>query len=346
MALRRRQGISRSSTFKEDGAYSPNNDVTSPSSLPSSPSSSLASQAIRASMAHRDSPMSPLSSGYANSPFHSSFQDRSKVVHSLYLLRLTVLDKMNVQPHRASNFHRLFPMAYLIPGKISAKACLFVNVHRYTRNNCSLTCYQEGRTIGDKRTQDIKEVGEENRRMETKHEEFGMQNQWQDTRPTNTVHQLKASRDVAIATAAKAKLLLREIKTVEADLAFAKQRSSQLEEENKILREAREKGDHPADDDMIRLQLETLLAEKARLAHENSVYIRENSCLREIIEYHKLTMQDVIYLDEGIEEVAEVNPGLSRTLSVESSSGLLELPNVEDPPSYGSSTSPSKSSVT
>ena len=56
---------------------------------------------------------------------------------------------------------------------------------------------------------------------------------------------------VAIATAAKAKLLLREIKTVEADLAFAKQRSSQLEEENKMLREAREKGDHPADDDMV-----------------------------------------------------------------------------------------------
>lgn len=58
---------------------------------------------------------------------------------------------------------------------------------------------------------------------------------------------------VAIATAAKAKLLFREIKTVKADLAFAKQRSSQLEEENKILREAREKGDHPADDDMVHI---------------------------------------------------------------------------------------------
>lgn len=67
--------------------------------------------------------------------------------------------------------------------------------------------------------------------------------------------------------------------------------------------------------DQIRLQLETLLAEKARLAHENSVYIRENSCLREIIKYHKLGMQDVVYLDEIIEEVAEVNPSISRTLS-------------------------------
>lgn len=54
-----------------------------------------------------------------------------------------------------------------------------------------------------------------------------------------------------MATAAKAKLLLRELKAVKADLAFAKQRCSQLEEENKILREAREKGVNPADDDMV-----------------------------------------------------------------------------------------------
>ena len=58
----------------------------------------------------------------------------------------------------------------------------------------------------------------------------------------------------------------------------------------------------------IRLQLETLLAEKARLAHENSIYTRENRFLREIVEYHQLTMQDVVYLDEGAEEVTEVYP--------------------------------------
>ena len=51
--------------------------------------------------------------------------------------------------------------------------------------------------------------------------------------------------------AAKAKLLLRELKTVKADLAFAKQRCSQLEEENKILRENREKGTHHEDDDLV-----------------------------------------------------------------------------------------------
>lgn len=58
----------------------------------------------------------------------------------------------------------------------------------------------------------------------------------------------------------------------------------------------------------IRLQLETLLAEKARLAHENSVFARENRFLREVVEYHQLTMQDVVYLDESNEEVTEVNP--------------------------------------
>ncbi|CAL1411911.1 unnamed protein product [Linum trigynum] len=120
--------------------------------------------------------------------------------------------------------------------------------------------------------------------------------------------QLKASRDVAMAMAAKAKLLLRELKTVKADLAFAKERCAQLEEENKVLRESHERGDNLEDDDLIRLQLETLLAEKARLAHENSVCARENRFLREVVEYHQLTMQDVVYLDEGTEEVTEVYP--------------------------------------
>jgi hypothetical protein len=56
---------------------------------------------------------------------------------------------------------------------------------------------------------------------------------------------------VAMATAAKAKLLLRELKTIKADLAFAKERCAQLEDENKLLRENREKGDNRADDDLV-----------------------------------------------------------------------------------------------
>ncbi|KAI8574131.1 hypothetical protein RHMOL_Rhmol01G0330600 [Rhododendron molle] len=127
--------------------------------------------------------------------------------------------------------------------------------------------------------------------------------------------QLKASRDVAMAMAAKAKLLLRELKTVKADLAFAKDRCGQLEEENRILRESLEKGDNPEDEDLIRLQLESLLAEKARLAQENSVFARENRFLREIVEYHQLTMQDVVYLDEGSEQVTEVYPIKAPSLS-------------------------------
>lgn len=56
---------------------------------------------------------------------------------------------------------------------------------------------------------------------------------------------------VANAMAAKAKLLLRELKAVKADLAFVKERCAQLEEENKILRDNRQKGDHNEDDDLV-----------------------------------------------------------------------------------------------
>lgn len=66
--------------------------------------------------------------------------------------------------------------------------------------------------------------------------------------------------------------------------------------------------------------METLLAEKARLANENETYARENRFLREIVEYHQLTMQDVVYINEGMEEVTEVYPsdgsGVTRLLSV------------------------------
>ncbi|CAL4995874.1 unnamed protein product [Urochloa decumbens] len=113
--------------------------------------------------------------------------------------------------------------------------------------------------------------------------------------------QLKASRDVANAMAAKAKLLLRELKSIKADLAFAKQRCAQLEEENKLLRETKQKRSKTEeDDDLIRVQLETLLAEKSRLAQENSTYARENRFLREIVDFHQFSAtQDVVSLDDG-----------------------------------------------
>lgn len=139
-------------------------------------------------------------------------------------------------------------------------------------------------------------------------ESSGTQNQMSLVAHADMDIQLQASRDVAMAMAAKTKVLLRELKSVKSDLAFAKERCGQLEEENRILREGMEKGDNPEDDEMIRLQLETLLAEKARLAQENAFYARENRFLREVVEYHQLTMQDVVYLNERNEEIMEVYP--------------------------------------
>lgn len=84
MAYRRRQGITRSATFKED-IYSPpipsyhNGAAAAPPAAAAAADggpSSLAAQAIRASAAHRDS---SLSSAYADSAFLSSPTARSKV---------------------------------------------------------------------------------------------------------------------------------------------------------------------------------------------------------------------------------------------------------------------------
>ncbi|KAL0435136.1 UNVERIFIED_CONTAM: hypothetical protein Sradi_0221500 [Sesamum radiatum] len=80
----------------------------------------------------------------------------------------------------------------------------------------------------------------------------------------------------------------------------------------------------------IRLQLESLLAEKARLAQENSVYARENRFLREIVEYHQLTMQDVVYLDEGTEEVTEVYP--IKITTVHNTQSFGTIPTVSPTP--------------
>lgn len=71
MAYRRRQGITRASTFKEEVHHLPPDDNQNNDS--SNSSSSLAAQAIRASAAHRES---SLSSAYADSAFASTHQPR------------------------------------------------------------------------------------------------------------------------------------------------------------------------------------------------------------------------------------------------------------------------------
>ncbi|KAL3629899.1 hypothetical protein CASFOL_026211 [Castilleja foliolosa] len=322
MAYRRRQGMGRSATFKEE-TYPP---------PPHSTSSSLAAQAIMASAAHRDSSHSP---AYAHSKGGGPTYDYTSMEGSneagsfwgvLARKAKAILDDDNNVP-----YHPDYPVQPTPPPEPLFSSGLDQARHQKTENPTlrkgldALTtsmnrigdsignALEEGRTIVENKTADFIE---ETRKIQIRRKGNNNEGSYDQTQnQTSQEDLLKASRDVAMATAAKAKLLLRELKTVKADLAFAKQRCSQLEEENKILREGREKGVFPADDDMIRLQLETLLAEKARLAHENSIYARENRFLREIVEYHQLTMQDVVYLDEGIEEVTEVYDPVSRMLS-------------------------------
>ncbi|KAK8649567.1 hypothetical protein V6N13_139239 [Hibiscus sabdariffa] len=51
---------------------------------------------------------------------------------------------------------------------------------------------------------------------------------------------------------------------------------------------------------------QSIVSLKARLAHENTINAGENRFLGEVVEYHQLTMQDVVYLDDRTEEVTEV----------------------------------------
>ncbi|KAA8543235.1 hypothetical protein F0562_021270 [Nyssa sinensis] len=71
------------------------------------------------------------------------------------------------------------------------------------------------------------------------------------------------------------------------------ERCSLLEEENRRLCDGFVKGVRHEEDDLVRLQLEALLAEKSRLANENANLTRENQCLHQLVEYHQLTSQDL-----------------------------------------------------
>ncbi|KAL9994665.1 hypothetical protein Hdeb2414_s0006g00189081 [Helianthus debilis subsp. tardiflorus] len=341
MAYRRSQTISKPSMLNNEEIHRSNNvDDTTTASAVVAPPSPVAAEAIGASVAHRDSfkdrskgsaTYDYTSTGSTNEPrgFWGVIARKAKSIidddnaprsfDTPSTTKTETVSTSNRVEHRYESFEHSRNMDGPKLRKGLDKLTSSLNQIGGTIGNA----FEEGRTIVDKKTQDIIQETRklQNRRKGMNDEQDQLQEpKMQSThQQTNLENQLKASRDVANATAAKAKLLLRELKTVKADLAFAKERSSQLEEENKMLREALEKGDRPTDDDMIRLQLELLLAEKARLANENSVYARENRFLREIVEYHQLSMQDVVYLDEGIEEVTEVNPELSRTLSTPSS---------------------------
>ncbi|KAL1205131.1 hypothetical protein V5N11_016471 [Cardamine amara subsp. amara] len=347
MAYRRRQGITRAATFKEDIYNQPpdhdhgdlkghSNGGSFRSSQSFSSHSSLAAQAIRASSQVN---------GF------TAYEDKNESRGFWGILAQKAKSILEDEEEQQQQQQQQQQQNVVVPEPSNPTIRKSIDKITTSLNQIGDSfekAFEEGRTI----------VASQIRRKGSDHQidsdnngynnqSSGSNSPWQPlTQPNKHESQLKASRDVAMATAAKAKLLLRELKTVKADLAFAKERCAQLEEENKRLRDNREKGNNnPADDDLIRLQLETLLAEKARLAHENSIYARENRFLREIVEYHQLTMQDVVYIDEGIEEVAEVNPSITRTLSM-ASYAASELPSISPTPSSPASpASPSRLSV-
>ncbi|KAL9684483.1 hypothetical protein QQ045_021923 [Rhodiola kirilowii] len=349
MAYRRRQGITRTSTFKEETYHNNNhNDDGMMWPLSSNSPPSLAAQAIRASAHNRPPPsaeLNPYDLGMHEDPSKSGFWG------VLARKAKLILDDDDQDQDASSIRIRSTPSLQITDSRKIENPRLRkgLDVLATSLNHIGDTferALEEGRTKLESKTADIIQ---ETRKLQTRRKKDNSVSPsqsplWQPLNPTPPNHQadqIKASRDVAMATAAKAKLLLRELKTAKADLVFAKERCRQLEEENKVLRESREKGAYPADDDLIRHQLETLLAEKARLAHENSVYARENHFLREIVEYHQLTMQDVVYLDEGIEEVTEVYPipGYPSVLSMSGSpsqtpprTSLSEMFSTLDPP--------------
>ncbi|KAL1312219.1 hypothetical protein HN51_038813 [Arachis hypogaea] len=104
---------------------------------------------------------------------------------------------------------------------------------------------------------------------------------------------IKRAKNIALSMATKAASLARELKSIKSDLSFMQERCVLLEEENRRLRDGFAKGVRPEEDDLVRLQLEALLAEKSRLANENANLVRENQCLHQLVEYHQLASQDI-----------------------------------------------------
>ncbi|KAL2485866.1 hypothetical protein Adt_30622 [Abeliophyllum distichum] len=124
------------------------------------------------------------------------------------------------------------------------------------------------------------------------------QNQTEDSQKENgqspkELGQLKKAKNLAISMATKAAGLARELRSVKSDVRFMQERCNLLEEENRKLRHGFGEDIQPEEDDLVRLQLEALLAEKSRLANENANLKRENQCLNQLVEYHQLTSQDL-----------------------------------------------------
>ncbi|KAL7151392.1 hypothetical protein ABFS83_04G027800 [Erythranthe nasuta] len=107
------------------------------------------------------------------------------------------------------------------------------------------------------------------------------------------LEKIKKAKNLAISMATKAATMAIELKSIRSDLGFMQDKCALLEEENRKLREGLANGIPPEEDDLVRLQLETLLAEKSRLANENANLTRENQSLLQLVEYHQLTTHDL-----------------------------------------------------
>ncbi|CAN1233270.1 hypothetical protein LINPERPRIM_LOCUS3844 [Linum perenne] len=109
----------------------------------------------------------------------------------------------------------------------------------------------------------------------------------------NSTNKLKKAKNLAVSMAKKAASMARELKSMKSDMCFVQERCALLEEENSRLRDGFSSGIRPEEDDLMRMQMEALLAEKSRLAMENANLKRENQCLHQLVEYHQLTSQDL-----------------------------------------------------
>ncbi|KAH6810836.1 hypothetical protein C2S51_024598 [Perilla frutescens var. frutescens] len=88
---------------------------------------------------------------------------------------------------------------------------------------------------------------------------------------SNEMKKIKKAKNLAIAMATRAASMARELKSIRSDMAFMQERCGLLEKENRKLRDRLAEGRRrPDDDELVRLQLEALLAEKSRLANENA----------------------------------------------------------------------------
>ncbi|CAN1729145.1 hypothetical protein LINPERHAP1_LOCUS512 [Linum perenne] len=109
----------------------------------------------------------------------------------------------------------------------------------------------------------------------------------------NSTNKLKKAKNLAVSMAKKAASMARELKSMKSNMRFVQERCALLEEENSRLRDGFSSGIRPEEDDLMRMQMEALLAEKSRLAMENANLKRENQCLHQLVEYHQLTSQDL-----------------------------------------------------